>query len=81
MRAWNVAGALQCPNDITRNLYNPLWVRKAVMCTSSSCIGTSWYPDRKSSLVKKHTTCSSSRSSSSMGMGNTSLTVIAFKAW
>lgn len=55
-------------------------VWKAVFSTSPGCTCTWWQPDHKSSLVKKWVSLSSSRSSSTMGMGNLSLTVRSFSA-
>lgn len=49
--AWNVEGAVQRPNGITRYLYNRYLVRRAVIHSSPFLIHRRWNPFLKSRLV------------------------------
>src|SRR5258705_4074769 len=50
--AWNVAGELCNPKNITVGLNNPLFVTNAAFHSSPSLICTLSYPHQRSSLVK-----------------------------
>ena len=63
MSRWNVAGAPESPNGITRNWNRPLWVMNAALCLSSSFIFTCQYPEARSKVqtTQRHLVCSTSR--------------------
>jgi hypothetical protein len=48
IRYMKYAGALVCPNDITKYSYSPYLVEKVIFGTSSAVILTWWHPDRRS---------------------------------
>ena len=52
MKAWNMAGELHIPKNITFGLHNPSWVVKAAFQQSSGLMKTLLYPYCMSNLIK-----------------------------
>ena len=78
MRRWNVPGALQSPNGITRNWYSPCCVAKAVFSRSAGSTSTCQYPLARSSVENHLAAPSASSVSSILGRGWASFLVTWF---
>lgn len=74
---WKVEGALHKPKGITKYSKWSLCVLKAIFGMSEACILTWWYLTFRSNLEKKEISYNSSSISSTVGMGNRSLTLAA----
>ena len=72
---WNVAGALQRPNGMTRNSYRPFIVTNAVLAFALSAILICQYPLLASRVEKTFFPANWSRRSSIRGSGKMSFRV------
>jgi hypothetical protein len=75
-----VVGAFFKPKGMTNHLERPYLDLKIFFHTSIGSMGTWWYPDLRSILLKKFSPLSWSRRSSIWGIGYQFLTMIFFNA-
>jgi hypothetical protein len=80
IKLMKVAGAFVKPKGMTNHSKRPYLDLKVVFHTSVGSMGTWWYPDFRSILLKNFSPLSWSRRSSILGMGFWFLIVIFFKA-